>query len=81
MIILIIFIFSIGSIHTDLKPVINALSKTKYTIIAFDPPGYGKSRPPDRDYNNGIQMYHNDSKIAVELMSKLNYKSFSLLGW
>ena len=70
-----------GSIHTDLRPLIAGLSKTKYTIIAVDPIGYGKSRPPDRDYKKGVGLYKTDAEVCVELMRQLGYSSFDWIGW
>ncbi|CAG2182184.1 unnamed protein product, partial [Oppiella nova] len=48
-------------------------------MIAWDPPGYGYSRPPERAY--GKDVYKNDADLAAELMAKLGYNLYSLLGW
>lgn len=70
-----------GSINTDLKPLIEALDRDKYTIIGMDPLGYGKSRPPSRDYTIGTAMYKQDADTAVGLMKSLGFSSFSWMGW
>ncbi|TMS32164.1 hypothetical protein L596_000043 [Steinernema carpocapsae] len=49
------------------------------TIVLIDPPGYGKSRPPDR-----IQEIHRcakDAKFCGELMKDLELAPFGVVGW
>lgn len=70
-----------GSVHTDMRPLIASMSKSKYTIIAMDPIGYGKSRPPARDYSKGVALYKMDAETGVLLMKSLGYSSFDLMGW
>lgn len=70
-----------GSIDTDMRPLLSVMSKSKYTIIAMDPVGYGKSRPPARDYSKGVQLYKMDAAIGVDLMRSLGYSSFDWIGW
>ena len=52
----------------------------KFTIIAWDPPGYGNSRPPKREYKLE-RTYTRDADLALQLMAKLGYAKYSLLGW
>lgn len=70
-----------GSVHTDMRPLISSMNKSKYTIVAMDPIGYGKSRPPARDYSKGVQLYKLDAETGVELMKSLGYSSFDWIGW
>jgi len=56
----------LGSIYTDFAPQIETLNRAKYTIVVWDPPGYGFSRPPDRDFSPGF--FHRDADYAVSLM-------------
>ncbi|KAJ6224717.1 hypothetical protein RDWZM_003262 [Blomia tropicalis] len=49
-----------------------------FTMIAWDPPGYGKSRPPTKDFNN---FYRTDATMASKLMKALNYSRYSVMGW
>lgn len=56
-----------GTSRTDYAPQLEQLSKSKYTLIAWDPPGYGFSRPPQRVYK-GVQTFHSDAELAAELM-------------
>lgn len=50
-----------------------------YTIIAWDPPGNGDSRPPARTYPAGY--YRRDGYIADQLMRKLGFQKYSIIGW
>ena len=49
------------------------------TIVAWDPPGYGKSRPPDRTFPDDF--FQRDATWAYNLMKTLGYSKFSLIGW
>lgn len=70
---------ALGTIWTDFRPQIEKLDKNKLTIVAWDPPGYGKSRPPKRTFDKNL--YHTYAKLAAELMNKLNISKYSLVGW
>jgi valacyclovir hydrolase len=45
---------------------VEGLDKSKFTVIAWDPPGYGNSRPPTRDFSQGA--HYRDADGAVKLM-------------
>lgn len=47
--------------------------------MAWDPPGYGKSRPPDRMFPEDV--FQRDAVLAHDLMKTLGYHKFSLIGW
>lgn len=72
---------TLGTAHTDFKPQIEHLPKLlpDYSIIAWDPPGYGKSRPPNRTFP--LDFFHRDASVAHTLMESLNFKKYSMLGW
>lgn len=72
---------AIGTIETDLQPQIDGLPKLmpNHTIIAWDPPGYGKSRPPERTFPVGF--YHRDAYLADALMRQLGFDKYSVAGW
>ncbi|XP_076765897.1 serine hydrolase BPHL [Xylocopa sonorina] len=70
---------AVGSIWTDFKPQIVGLDKKKLTIVVWDPPGYGKSRPPDRTFPDDF--LQRDAVWACNLMNVLGYNIFSLIGW
>ncbi|XP_076173697.1 serine hydrolase BPHL-like [Ptiloglossa arizonensis] len=68
-----------GTIWTNFKPQIQGLSREKFTIVAWDPPGYGHSRPPERTYPENF--FYRDATWARNLMKNLGHKKFSLIGW
>ncbi|XP_076449853.1 serine hydrolase BPHL-like isoform X2 [Babylonia areolata] len=70
---------ALGSSRTDFSPQLETLSKEKYTIIAMDPRGYGRSIPPERDWPLGF--FQRDADDAVALMESLDQTQFSILGW
>ncbi|XP_008211373.1 valacyclovir hydrolase [Nasonia vitripennis] len=70
---------AMGTIWTDFKPQIENLNKEKLTIVAWDPPGYGKSRPPEKTFPENF--FRRDATWACNLMRALGYNKFSLLGW
>lgn len=72
---------ALGSSQSDFKPQIEALPGLlkDHTIIAWDPPGYGKSQPPVKKFH--LDFYEEDAKVANDLMHKLDFKSYSVLGW
>ncbi|SPP88127.1 valacyclovir hydrolase [Drosophila guanche] len=72
---------ALGSAWTDFKPQIEQLPKLlpEHTIIAWDPPGYGKSVPPQRRF--GLEFFQKDAQAAVDLMRALDRPKFSILGW
>ncbi|XP_054156809.1 valacyclovir hydrolase-like [Oppia nitens] len=50
----------------------------KFTLIAWDPPGYGYSSPPEKNFTD---FFRTDAKIAAQLMQTLAIDKYSLLGW
>ncbi|XP_077289145.1 serine hydrolase BPHL [Arctopsyche grandis] len=70
---------ALGSIWTDFAPQIKGLNKDLFTLIAWDPPGYGKSIPPEREFP--VNFYEKDADTALLLMRALDLQKFSLLGW
>lgn len=72
---------ALGSAQTDFQPQIEHLPNLlpNHTIIAWDPPGYGKSRPPNRTFP--LDFFHRDATVANELMKSLNFNKYSALGW
>ncbi|XP_071469744.1 valacyclovir hydrolase isoform X3 [Marmota flaviventris] len=68
-----------GSGETDFAPQLKSLNKNLFTVVAWDPRGYGHSRPPDRDFP--VDFFERDAKDAIDLMKTLKFKKISLLGW
>ncbi|CAL8105530.1 unnamed protein product [Orchesella dallaii] len=71
----------LGFIEKDFGPILEHFDLTKFTVVVWDPPGYGKSRPPNRDFSGGAQMYTRDALCASHLMRSLGHRRYSLLGW
>ncbi|CAG2118604.1 unnamed protein product, partial [Medioppia subpectinata] len=55
------------------------LDYDKFTLIAVELPGWGRSRPPVRKYGTGV--YDNDAECLHKLMQELNYNKYSIIGW
>lgn len=72
---------ALGSAWTDFRPQIEKLPQLlpDYNVIAWDPPGYGKSIPPKRKFD--LDFFHHDAQSAVDLMLALGHSKFSVLGW
>lgn len=64
--ILLCFPGALGTIWSDFKPQVEKLDKNKFTVIAWDPPGYGGSRPPKRLFNSDF--YHKDADVAHDFL-------------
>lgn len=70
---------ALGSAKTDFSPQLKSLNKERFTVVGWDPRGYGQSRPPDRDFPSDF--FERDAMDGVDLMKTLGFKKFSLLGW
>ncbi|XP_051826728.1 valacyclovir hydrolase [Antechinus flavipes] len=69
----------LGSGQSDFGPQLKNLNKQLFTVVAWDPRGYGHSIPPNRDFP--MDFFERDAKDAVDLMKTLKFKTVSLLGW
>lgn len=64
----------------DLESGLNSSGKLK--LIAWDPPGYGLSRPPDRTWP--LDFFHRDARLAIDSMNAIlkdDRRPFSICGW
>ncbi|XP_033338104.2 serine hydrolase BPHL [Megalopta genalis] len=68
-----------GSIWSHFKPQIEGFDRQKFTIVAWEPVGYGKSRPPDRTFPDDF--LQRDAIDARDLMKVLGFTKFSVVGW
>ncbi|VVC41145.1 Alpha/beta hydrolase fold-1,Alpha/Beta hydrolase fold [Cinara cedri] len=59
--------------------IIDNFDREKYTMVSWDPPGYGLSRPPDREFP--LDNMHRDADLAISLMEALHVDAYSVLGW
>merc|ERR1711936_129763 len=69
---------ALGTATTDMLPQIEGLCPRTFSLVGWDPPGYGDSRPPARDFKDFFQA---DAKMAVTTMQRLGFSRFSMLGW
>ena len=58
-------IYTIGSTRTDFAYQLDGLNHDNFTLISWDPPGYGFSRPPNRDWDD---FYRKDVRILSQLL-------------
>lgn len=71
---------ALGTGRSDFTPQLQELNKSgKLKLIAWDPPGYGKSRPPNRTFPDNF--FERDATAAVEFMKSLGHSKFSIIGW
>ncbi|CAH1118971.1 unnamed protein product [Phaedon cochleariae] len=68
-----------GSIWRDFKPQIDGFDRNKFTVVVWDPPGYGRSRPPLKKFTP--KFYENDAECAHQFMKELGISKYSLVGW
>ncbi|KAH9424895.1 serine hydrolase BPHL-like [Dermatophagoides pteronyssinus] len=69
---------SIGSTRQEYGQQFDYFDPEKFTLVSWDAPGFGQSRPPERDYND---CYNRDAKLLIELMDQLKLDKFSVLGF
>ena len=73
---------ALGSTATDFPPQMEHFgSRNDFTIVGYDPRGYGKSRPSARQFSVDPLVYEADADDAVSVMRDLGFDRFSLLGW
>ena len=75
---------ALGTTRTDFGPQLEYFGRDEsgYTVIAFDPRGYGGSRPPPRKFVTKPETFLTvDALDACELMKVLGSPKFSVLGW
>jgi valacyclovir hydrolase len=73
---------ALGTALSDFKPQLEYFGRegSDYTIIAFDPRGYGLSRPINR-FERGSNFFLADAKDAHTLMQYLSFPKYSVMGW
>ena len=57
---------AVGSALSDFGVQLKSLAGSELTLVAWDPPGYGQSRPPARHF--GPTFFRDDALTAAELM-------------
>jgi len=71
---------ALGTARSDFGPQLEGM-KGKLHLIAWDPPGYGGSRPPARTWPEAPTFYHQDARIAHQFMTELGHNKYAVVGW
>ena len=72
---------AMGTARSDFTPQLDYFGSCDGVhIVAFDPRGYGYSRPPQRQFF-GTTSFENDATDAKGLMDAFGIEKFSVLGW
>lgn len=70
---------STGSTQLEYGHQFDYFDPAKFTLVSWDAPGFGQSRPLERDYRD---CYERDARLLVELMSEhVGVDRFHLLGF
>lgn len=70
---------ALGTGRSDFPDQKGWFAERGFDVIAPDPRGYGRSRPPERDYP--LDFYHRDASDMFALMDGLGHERFSVMGW
>ena len=70
---------ALGTGAGDFPGQIGWFAERGFEVIAPDPHGYGRSRPPERDYP--LDFYQRDAADMFTLMAGLGHRRFSIMGW
>jgi len=70
---------ALGTGLSDFPHQIGWFAERGFDVIAPDPRGYGRSRPPERDFP--LNFYHRDAADMFALMDSLGHQRFSVIGW
>lgn len=76
---------ALGTARTDFGPQLEhliadgQLPADRWSVVAWDPPGYGASRPPQRDFAHDF--FQRDARAAAALMRQLGCTWYSVAGW
>lgn len=75
---------ALGTAHSDFTPQLQYFGRedSPYTIVGYDPLGYGSSRPPERNFEMKPEhFFKRDAFDGHSLMQSLSFPKFSVLGW
>jgi valacyclovir hydrolase len=70
---------ALGTGAGDFPSQIGWFAERGFKVIAPDPRGYGRSRPPERDFP--LDFYDRDAADMFALMSALGHQQFGVMGW
>lgn len=69
----------IGSTWTNYGKQIELLDENQFTLVSWDPPGYGFSRPPERKMD--ALHLNRDADYAYQLTQHIGIQQFSVVGF
>jgi len=70
---------ALGTGQSDFSPQLEALPSEGLRVIAPDARGYGKSRPPEREFP--LDFYEQDAQDCAALMEAIGCDSYAVGGW
>jgi valacyclovir hydrolase len=70
---------ALGTGAGDFPAQLGWFAERGFQVIAPDPRGYGRSRPPERDFPPDF--YRRDAQDMFALMASLGHRRFSIMGW
>jgi valacyclovir hydrolase len=70
---------ALGTGAGDFHAQISWFAARHFQVVAPDPRGYGRSRPPPREYPPDF--YHRDAADMFALMTALGHQRFAIMGW
>jgi len=71
----------LGTSPVDFGPQFEAFNGSQFTLVGWDPPGFGGSKPHhDKEYFP-TDFYFRDAGLAVKTMRSLGFENFSMAGW
>lgn len=70
---------ALGTGQSDFGPQLDALPHEGLRVIAPDARGYGKSRPPEREFP--LDFYEQDARDCAALMDAIDCGSYAVGGW
>lgn len=70
---------ALGTGQSDFGPQLEVLPGAGLRVIAPDPRGYGKSRPPAREFL--LDFYERDAQDCAALMDAVGCNSYAVGGW
>jgi valacyclovir hydrolase len=70
---------ALGTGAGDFERQIGWFAERGFEVIAPDPRGYGRSRPPERDFP--LDFYDRDAADMFTLMAALGHEHFAVMGW
>jgi len=70
---------ALGTGAGDFPAQLGWFAERGFQVITPDPRGYGRSRPPERDFPPDF--YQRDAQDMFALMAGLGHRRFSIMGW